>query len=106
MKKLNITNKRRQNKAVLMSRKTNPINKYKTIMFDLDGTLLETHHAIIPCFKKVCQQLNIDIEGRDLTEFIGPPLYDSYLSLTNSPAAAQIATDLYRKLYDEEIWIP
>ena len=56
-----------------------------TLLFDLDGTLVDTNHLIIDTFKKVFRDKlpNVDITEEEIKKFIGPTLKDSFSKYTN-----------------------
>ena len=52
---------------------------YKTVLFDLDGTLLDTSKGILGAVKYAQQQMNLpSLPDSRLREFIGPPPVESY----------------------------
>lgn len=56
--------------------------RYKNILFDLDGTLVESHYGITNAVKESLLQFNIiENDMSKLLTFVGPPLYDTYKSL-------------------------
>lgn len=51
------------------------INLYKAVLFDLDGTLIDTNELIIECFKHVFKEkLNIDVKDEEIVKCFGEPL--------------------------------
>ena len=49
--------------------------KYKYVLFDLDGTLINTNKIIIDSFKYTLKNhLDIDIEDREIFKYFGEPL--------------------------------
>lgn len=56
--------------------------RYKNILFDLDGTLMESHYGITNAVRESLLQFNIiENDMAKLISFVGPPLYDSYKSI-------------------------
>lgn len=51
---------------------------FKYILFDLDGTLTDPYEGITKSFKYALNAYGIDVEQRELTKVIGPPLIDSF----------------------------
>ncbi len=50
-----------------------------TILFDLDGTLVNTNELIISSFKHTLDHYKPGTYGReDIIQFIGPPLTESF----------------------------
>ena len=58
-------------------------NKNITILFDLDGTLIESTEAIVGCFYHSFEELNFDYQGNeeDIKNEIGYPLDVMYATL-------------------------
>jgi phosphoglycolate phosphatase len=79
---------------------------WKSVFFDLDGTLTDSQEGIITCvryaLKEVGQkELTID----ELYSFIGPPLIDSFQETANlSFDLAQKAVRKYRERYETIGW--
>ena len=52
---------------------------YKTILFDLDGTLLDTTDGVIEAVKITIQELGLKMPNEDvLKAFVGPPMQSSF----------------------------
>ena len=52
---------------------------YKTVLFDLDGTITDSEPGIIACVQHALRQFGIEVENPNtLRPFIGPPLRDSF----------------------------
>ncbi len=55
------------------------IDKYKTLLFDLDGTLTDPKTGITRSVRYALLKMGIaDVDVESLVKFIGPPLKDSY----------------------------
>ena len=52
--------------------------QYKTILFDLDGTLTDSEPGIVNSVRYALRSFGMDAEPETLRSFIGPPLYDSF----------------------------
>ena len=53
--------------------------KKKTILFDLDGTLVNTGEGITKCVRYALKKFGIEeMDQKKLERFIGPPLVDSF----------------------------
>lgn len=53
--------------------------KYDIILFDLDGTLMDSGEGIMKCAQYALKKMGTDIEDyRTLRAFVGPPLEDSF----------------------------
>lgn len=58
--------------------------KYKYILFDLDGTLIDSKVAITNSAAFALKKMkNIVLESHELTHFIGPPLLDTFMACYN-----------------------
>lgn len=77
---------------------------YHTILWDFDGTLVDTSPGIMACICHACAQLKQpEPEETVLRQFIGPPLYDSFQAyLGYSPPLAEEATRIYRQYYEKD----
>ena len=74
--------------------------KINTILFDLDGTLIDTNGIIVESFEQVMKEFLPEIEpSLDLIKtFIGPPLVDSF-SKYRDPETVQAMIKHYRNYY-------
>lgn len=80
-------------------------NRKKLIIFDLDGTLLDTSEGILHCYRKTAGMLNLKknpVENDSVV--IGGPLSDGFRTLYDIPDEETLAKaiDTYRKLYANE----
>ena len=54
-------------------------NKYDLIIFDLDGTLLNTKEGIVSSVKYTIEKMGYkEISDKEIDSFIGPPIQDSF----------------------------
>ena len=69
-----------------------------TVLFDLDGTLINTNYLIIDSFKYVFKKRfpNIILTEDDYLKFIGPSLYESFSRFSNNEEEIQSLIDEYR----------
>jgi pyrophosphatase PpaX len=79
------------------------MKKIDTILFDLDGTLINTNDIIIDSFQST---FDTHFPGLVLTRekimtFIGPTLHDTFSDYTNDPFTIQAMIDSYREYYVE-----
>lgn len=77
---------------------------YNTILFDLDGTILDSGLSITNSVMYVLEKYGIPVENRTkLYSFIGPPLMESFQTYCNfTPEQAADAVVLYRKHYIDD----
>lgn len=77
---------------------------YRTILFDLDGTLTDSSPGIINSVKYALAQMNWEIpDEKTLNEFLGPPLTDSFIRFCGmSGQEAEEAAKIYRSRYTGE----
>jgi len=77
------------------------LKKINTVLFDLDGTLINSNELIIKSFdetmKKYMPQKQFTRE--ELIEMIGPPLKETFRVATDSQKIIQEMIDYYRKVY-------
>jgi phosphoglycolate phosphatase len=53
--------------------------QFKTAVFDLDGTLLDTSEGVLSSVRYAIEQFHLEpIPDEELRKFIGPPIQDSY----------------------------
>lgn len=80
--------------------------KYNNIIFDLDGTLINSFEGITRCVEYSLNRLGITIDSREnLKKFIGPPLKTSFSSFYNLKFdKLQQAILFYRRRYDDLGW--
>lgn len=82
----------------------NKERKYDAIIFDLDGTLLNTSEGIVKCVEHASFTLNLPKLTMDRKlSFVGPPLLESFKRefALNEPEAKE-AVEVYRKRYSSE----
>jgi len=78
--------------------------KYSTIIFDLDGTLLDTSQGIMLGANYSANKIGaLELTADQQKSFIGPPLMDSFVRECGfSKSEARMAVELYRKRYMEK----
>lgn len=74
---------------------------YRLILFDLDGTLTESHPGILRSVRYALEQMGQPIPPEEeLLAFVGPPLVDSFTSVTRlSEEDAAQAIVYYREYF-------
>ncbi|WP_010647553.1 pyrophosphatase PpaX [Oceanobacillus massiliensis] len=67
----------------------------RTILFDLDGTLIDTNELINASFRHTFEHYKLTFTPEEILEFNGPPLIDTFQKINPEKAEEMIAT--YRK---------
>lgn len=79
------------------------MKKYTYIIFDLDGTLMDTSPGILRCIENVVDQYGLKPPSRlEMQDFIGPPIeksFQSYYGCTEEYSQKLAAA--WRKIYKE-----
>ena len=66
--------------------------RYDTVIFDLDGTLTNSHDGITNAVRYALNKMNLPIpDEAGLRKYIGPPLVDSFQRYAGIDAAARRA---------------
>ena len=73
--------------------------KYDAILFDVDGTLIDSAPGIINTLKEVFDKMGVDTTNVNLRRYLGPPLRKSFGEHFTDPALIEKATELYRVSY-------
>lgn len=75
----------------------------KVILFDLDGTLVNTGEGITKCVRYALEKFGIEeTDQKKLERFIGPPLFDSFQREYGFSAEdSWKAVAFYRERYDD-----
>lgn len=72
------------------------MKNYKALLFDLDGTLLDTNELIIESFLHVLEETFPGKYSREhVLPFLGPPLYETFDGI--DPTLTETLTASYRK---------
>lgn len=75
--------------------------KYKFLLFDLDGTLVDTTEGVFKSAQYALEHFGINAELDELKPFFGPPLKVSFTTLYNlSEGEADEAVRLYLERYE------
>lgn len=76
--------------------------RYKYIFFDLDGTLTDPKEGITKCAQYALAHFGIHEDADKLTNFIGPPLVDSFMEFYGFPREKALeAVEKYRERFSE-----
>lgn len=77
---------------------------YNTVLFDLDGTIINSEKGILNSVEYALNKYGATMPDRStLNFFLGPPLEDSFMKLLNTtPEQAQILVKYYREYYPEK----
>ncbi|WP_156288347.1 pyrophosphatase PpaX [Oceanobacillus salinisoli] len=67
----------------------------RTILFDLDGTLIDTNELIIASFTHTFKHYNLPYTREEIIEFNGPPLKETFTNI--NPNRAEEMVDVYRE---------
>lgn len=74
--------------------------KYKSILFDLDGTLTDSGPGIRSGVRHALKRFGIEENNLErLNRFIGPPLYDSFMRFYNIPPEEAKKGEMYFREY-------
>lgn len=79
------------------------MRKLDTILFDLDGTLINTNEIIIRSFEDSFKRHFPDLvlSRETIMTFIGPTLHETYSNYTNDPSLIEDMINSYREFYVE-----
>lgn len=80
------------------------MKKYQYILFDMDGTLVDSEPGILDYLKETLKTLGVEkYEANYLRKFLGPPLKDSFLAYFNmEESEAEAAVKIFRSHYSNE----
>ncbi|MCR5737350.1 MAG: HAD hydrolase-like protein [Eubacterium sp.] len=78
--------------------------RFQTIIFDLDGTIIDSAQGILNSAMYALHKMGIeDVERDSLYSFIGPPLRDSFRTFFKmNDEDSKKAVDYYREYYREK----
>jgi pyrophosphatase PpaX len=79
------------------------MGKINTILFDLDGTLVDSNELIIKSFEETFKkfQPNIKYSRDQLIEMIGPPLKETFKIVSEDKLVISEMIEYYRKFYQK-----
>lgn len=64
----------------------------RTILFDLDGTLIDTNQLIVASFKHTFEHFKLDFTDEEIIEFNGPPLVETFKKIDPVRSDEMVAT--------------
>ena len=74
------------------------MQQFQNILFDLDGTIIDSHEGITRSVEYALKELGCQVKDRNsLLPFIGPPLLDSFKNCSKS--CSKIQRTLQQKGY-------
>lgn len=77
--------------------------KYKYLLFDLDGTLVDTREGVFKSAQYALKHFNIFPEMKDMAPFFGPPLKQSFTCLYGlNDVESDRAVELYLERYEKK----
>lgn len=78
--------------------------RYEAVIFDLDGTLIDSAPGILGCFDRILHDAGMKPLLPLNEKLIGPPLRNTLITLTGIDSAAELdnLTDRFRNVYDTE----
>ncbi len=76
--------------------------KFKYLLFDLDGTLIDTTEGVLKSAQNALKSFGIFVETENLMNFFGPPLQYSFSTLYGlSDADTNKAVEIYNERYNK-----
>jgi phosphoglycolate phosphatase len=77
------------------------MKSYKAVLFDLDGTLVDTSKGVIDCIGLTIDTLKLPkLSMEDTLKFIGPPLQDSFRDICHlDEDTVNLAVKTFRSYY-------
>ncbi|SHF85111.1 pyrophosphatase PpaX [Ornithinibacillus halophilus] len=77
----------------------------RTILFDLDGTLIDTNDLIMESFLHTFQQYGLEFTREELLAFNGPPLKETFENINLDQAEAMIQTYRDHNLHHHDNYV-
>lgn len=79
------------------------LQKIDTVLFDLDGTLVDSNELIIKSFERTLKEFlpERDFLREEIIEMIGPPLKETFKIKSDDPIIIEKMINYYRKVYVE-----
>ncbi len=80
---------------------------FSTVLFDVDGTLVDSAHAVIQAFQATLRAHGRPVLPSDqLRSYVGPPLYESFTDLGIRGEEQKKVIDFYRSYYESLFLTP
>ncbi len=82
------------------------MRRYKTILFDLDGTIVDSKPGILKCIRRALDLYNIAYKEKDLHKMVGPPFRVSmrqFLGIGDGELVEKLIYE-YRYEYEKTGW--
>lgn len=78
------------------------VKNMKAVLFDLDGTLVDSSEGILKCARYALKHYGMEeTDAEKLKKFIGPPLSESFMKLYGFPREQAVeAVSVYRERYN------
>ena len=83
----------------MCEREGKALQHYDVILFDVDGTLIDSAPGILNTLEEVFHKMGVDTTNVNLLRYLGPPLRKSFGEHFTDPALIEKATELYRESY-------
>ncbi len=75
----------------------------KSILFDLDGTLVDSSQGILNSFRYTFKKCQLpELAKKELLTFIGPPLETTFENFFSSPGEIETAIHFFRSYYSQK----
>jgi pyrophosphatase PpaX len=79
------------------------LSRINTILFDLDGTLVDSNELIIESFRETFKKYQPEktYSRQELIDMIGPPLKETFKVVSEQESIISEMIDFYRKFYQD-----
>ncbi len=74
-------------------------HRYDALLFDLDGTIIDSSEGISHCLRYSLAKLGVDSSEIDILKYIGPPIHEIYMDILNDEELTEKAIAYYREEY-------
>ena len=94
---------KKNNNSIPIESPKNVLKSVKNVIFDLDGTLLDTGRGIIESAKHTIDVMGLrELSDNELRSFVGPPLKKSFMNICGcSEETANEAVHTFRAYYQD-----